>query len=391
MPRRRSNRSGLYKVNSPSDYESAASVYDGHSRRKTSRLPWVSVILSGLVLVMIGIFSIVFYIHQQKLDNQRLGHDQQMTNWTLQQAQQQADDLFYRDTLKAYIDEMSNVLFKAELSEQAFVDSAARRSYIRSKTLRALEELDWQRRTRVFLYLYEQKLLPRSSINQSLSLSSACLVNIRVQSSLVAYQFRSLSLPLVDLTNASLIQCYFWQGANFTGSVMTDVKLTGSRFGCSQNYDIGNGSLGWAHVRFDGAQLQYANFVGSLACDVSFSSANLMYANFSQATFWGRINMIGTNLVYTDFTNTLFFSPAVVNIVNANLTGARLVGDQLQRVKDRGDFRLTNVILPNGTWLVNGSNLVMNGNADANVSSSVSFPRSTSSLSSASFHQHPDG
>ena len=348
-----------------------ASFHDPPSRRETSCLSWTSVILSGLIPVMIGIFIIVFYIHQQKMDDRRLGHDQQMTSWTLQQGQKQADELFYRDIYKAYIEDMSNVLFKSQLIEHTFTDNTARILYIRSKTLIALEELDSQRRTSVFLYLYEQKLLPKSFSNESLKLSGACLVNITVQNSLVPYQFRSLFLPLVDLSNASLIQCYFWQGANFTGSTMTNMKLTGSRFGCSQNYDNGNGSLGPAHVRFDGAQLRNADFRDTLLCDVSFNDANLMNANFSRATFWGRINMFAANLVYADFTDALFFTSTVVNIANANLTGAKLTGDQLQRIINRGDFRMNNVILPNGTWLVNDTNLVMNGNADANVSSSV--------------------
>ena len=39
----------------------------------------------------------------------------------------------------------------------------------------------------------------------------------------------------------------------------------------------------------------------------------------------------------------------------------------LQRI-GRGDVKMENVILPNETWLINSYNLILNGDAETNVS-----------------------
>ncbi|CAF4893757.1 unnamed protein product [Rotaria sp. Silwood1] len=118
------------------------------------------------------------------------------------------------------------------------------------------------------------------------------------------------------------------------------------------------------HVYFDGTQLIGADFCETTLCDVSFNGADLSYANFIKATLGGRIDFEGTNLALADFTNMWLQTPIFVNILNTNMAGVRCCGESWLRANQRGYIKMTNVILPNGTWLINETNLVLNGDAE---------------------------
>ena len=149
---------------------------------------------------------------------------------------------------------------------------------------------------------------------------------------------------------------------------MTNAKFIGSRFLCSKSYINSDVPSRPAHVLFDAAALEQADFRDSWLCDVNFDATNLMYTNLKRATFQGKIELVGANLAYTNLHETAFNYPILVNVLNTNLTGAELISDQLNRIKERGDFKMTNVILPDGTWSINQINLVLNGNGEVNVS-----------------------
>ncbi|CAF1517669.1 unnamed protein product, partial [Didymodactylos carnosus] len=152
---------------------------------------WTKLVLSALVPLMIGIFTVVSTIQQQRIPNEhrRQDHqiaatqrkqdqdlanltrikDQQIANLTREQDKQhttelrrqdqrQAKDFYSNDVFKTYIEDILNSLFKAN-HESKFVDDATRPSYIRAKTLTALRELDPDRRKHVLLFLYETKLI----------------------------------------------------------------------------------------------------------------------------------------------------------------------------------------------------------------------------------------
>jgi len=48
--------------------------------------------LSGLIPLMIGIFTVVSYIQQQRIDDHQREQDQRIANWTREQDQKIAKD-----------------------------------------------------------------------------------------------------------------------------------------------------------------------------------------------------------------------------------------------------------------------------------------------------------
>jgi uncharacterized protein YjbI with pentapeptide repeats len=358
------------------------------SKRKPRCLTCTNLALGALVPLMIGIFTVVSYVQQQQLTGAHRKQDQELANLTRQQdheiAQQlheqderQADNLHYQDVFQKYIEDISNVLFKLQQSRQTFLNDETKLGYIRSKTLTALRELDWLRRTHLFVFLYENQLLPRiphnNSNSSSLDLSGADFVNITLRGTMSkTFKFDRLSLPSVDLTNASFIDCEFINGTDFIGSTMSGIRFTRSRFACS------NEKGKKTHVRFDSTALERADFRNVRLCDVRISGVNLTQSNFSQAQLTGKIDIISTDLGYSDFNQVGLYQEDLI-IVNVHMTGSQGWSESYNADMLTGYGRLINVIFPNGTWLLNESNLVLNGDADINVSCSEEMKKIFSS------------
>jgi hypothetical protein len=62
--------------------------------------------------------------------------------------------------LKTYVKDISNILFE---SNNSFLDNVKKMKYIFGKTLIALNELDYHRKSRLFIFLYETDLLSSSN------------------------------------------------------------------------------------------------------------------------------------------------------------------------------------------------------------------------------------
>ena len=318
--------------------------------------------------------TVVFTLQQRELDNRRAKQDFQIEENRRNEDQRQADELHYQDIFKTYMEDISNILFRPNQTN-GFVDNRTKSAYIRSKTLTALEELDSQRRTRLFLFFYENNLLPRvalteeNDMNLSLDLSGANLSKISIKS--IANKkiiFNKLSLPSVDLTDATFIGCQFRNGADFRDSVMTDAKFIRSTFDCSNPNDGAVDSLIMTHVFFDRSDMERANFSGSSLCDVSFDGVNLAYASFVRTTIRNNIQFEGANLKEADFRQTLPFDPLWVTFVNTNLLGS-LFDNALVSDINAGSIVMKDVIFSNGSWSMNESNLILNAGAEIDVSS----------------------
>jgi uncharacterized protein YjbI with pentapeptide repeats len=376
------------------------------SRRETRCLTWSNVFLDAMIPLMIGIFTIVAFVLQQQNEDRRREQDQLIGNLTRQkdmdlanltrqqdhhfeedrraQDQHQADDLHYQEVFKSYIEDISDALFKQQ-TDKTFINNQTLLSYIRSKTLIALEELDCGRKTRLFVFLCENVLLPRivqfnNGTNLSLDLSSANLSYISLKRSLYKrFIFDSLCLSSVDLTNASFIGCEFLNGVNFSDSVMENAKFTNSRFECSLD------TVSGTHISFDRAVLTGADFRGSFLCDISFTGTDLSNANFSNVCFQGKVHFEGANLTNTDFFKSRRLSVFSMDIVNSNMIGAIFSSDLNTAIR-LGNIYMNNVILPNGTWSMNQSNLIFNGNAEVNVSFLYFFYCISSITKTSKFH-----
>jgi hypothetical protein len=103
------------------------------SRREQRCLSWSNIALGALIPLAIGIFAVVQFLQQQKIDDQRRTQDQQIANLTRikdielanltriqdrefegkrrDQDQQQADELHYQNVYKTYIEDISNAIF----------------------------------------------------------------------------------------------------------------------------------------------------------------------------------------------------------------------------------------------------------------------------------------
>jgi uncharacterized protein YjbI with pentapeptide repeats len=258
-------------------------------------------------------------------------------------------------------------------SNSSFLDNRTKLAYIRGKTLPTLRELDWQRRTQLFIFLSENDLLPQipSSRNSlSLDLSGSNFVNITLRSSKSKkYNFSRVSLSSIDLTHASFIDFEFSGGVHFNGSEMANAMLNNSVFYCTESFEdpVNLGSV--PQVFFDDTNLENASFQNTQLCAASFNRANLANADFSFTVFGGKIEFRDTYL-----SQAKFGAPRVdchrtdITFCNSNMTDVQI--NLTEWFSFPGlclKLNLVNVVLPNGTWLVSDRNLVRNGNAEVDV------------------------
>ncbi len=140
---------------------------------------------------------------------------------------------------------------------------------------------------------------------------------------------------------------------------MESIKFTQSRFYCNH-----------PKTGFVRAMLSHSNFYGAYLCNVSFYEADLSYANFTKAGFLRTIDLTGTDLAFTTFKDVVVEVGFSMIITDANMIGASILEyEWFNRAMDQGQIEMMNVILPNGTWLLNETvNLIRNGNAEKNVS-----------------------
>ncbi|UJR08771.1 hypothetical protein I4U23_013027 [Adineta vaga] len=348
--------------------------------RKLKHLSWVNIALNASIPLMIGIVTVVITVRQQQLDDRRQQQERELDDRRYHLEHEQADELHYQDVFKTYITDISNTIFKQPQQQQqqqtTFIDNKTKLAYIKSQTLVALNDLDWKRKTRLFLFLYENKLLPRipleihtSNMNQLLDLTGANLANITIESSTYkSLRFDRLSLPSADLTDASFRGTTFADGVSFHLSIMVNIKFTGSIFQCLNRYqeDI------QTSLSFQETRLTRAAFQNTQLCDILFSETDLAYANFSGAQFKGITKIFSTNLIFTDFRHAEVFPHASIHIMDADMTGASIFHNiEFQKALNDGRLQLGNVIFPNGTWKIDTSNLIRNGDAELNCSPEV--------------------
>ncbi|CAF1459184.1 unnamed protein product [Adineta steineri] len=455
-----------------------------------SWLIWVKLSLSASVPLMIAIFTIVSYVQQMQIDEHNRQQDEELAiatrekdisianltriqdhmianitryhdleianltqikdweiamanlniaNETKMQDRQiaednrkedriQQQDLHYETLYSKYIDDISTILYKEPHNQTTFTNEEKKMLYIRRKTLITLRTIDSERRSQLFVFLYENNLLPdQSSPLTTISLMGADLRNITIKSPLTgSYEFNSLTLQSLNLMNAVFSDCRFRGGTNFSGSILTNVQFIGAVF--EDNLDAYKVKLINASftdcifkkkIIIEDSDLRYAKFIRSNFEQLSFVSINFTNGSFINCKFSGETNfkksfMNGvtftnsefetnkqhefdhvsldysyfnnmslanttfqySNLSYTDLSNThlgnvqftskillinsIFYNTnfTEVNFTHVNLSGARINMSYFQ------DSQLYNVILPNGTWLINHDNLLKNGNAE---------------------------
>jgi uncharacterized protein YjbI with pentapeptide repeats len=292
---------------------------------KIDRNTWIKLFLSALIPLMIGIFTVITTIQQQKLSSLQREQDKQAAILLRQQSEHQADNLHKENVYATYLDDVSILLMSN--NEQSLMQ-------IRAKTLSSLRQLDSERKKYLLLFLYDSALIYHYSqkpISSVLKINDADFNGIYFQGTTESScSFMHLYLHDVYLSNASFINCYI-DRSNFSSSTM------------------------YKTVFFKARLLR-----------TSFKFALLDHANFSQATFF-QMNFIGASLVDCDFTGPTWLYQTV-DFTGANLTGAIISNQQLEK------SITNNSVLPNGTWgPIIRENLVVNGDAEQNVSTDFFF------------------
>ncbi|CAF3014548.1 unnamed protein product [Rotaria socialis] len=282
---------------------------------------WLKLLLSALIPLMIGIFTVVTTIQQQKMSSLQREQDKNDALLLREQSDNQTAHRHKETIYATYLDDVTKLLMSN--------NETKRLVYIRAKTLIILQQLDSERRKDVLLFLYESELIyhhPLTTITTLLKVNNADFNGIHFErTEKVECTFKFLYLHHVYLSNASFIGCYI-DYSNFSHSLM---------------YNTG--------------------FSKALLFRTSFRFASLDRANFNQAKLF-LTDFSGASLVGCNFRDA-YWTNQSVTLTSANLTGAILSNQQLQR------SILTNALLPNGTWgPIRRTSLVVNGDAEQDCS-----------------------
>ncbi|CAF1433243.1 unnamed protein product [Adineta ricciae] len=319
-------------------------------KRKSRCQLWLNTAVNALIPLMIGVATIVIAIADEKIEDKRREQDHTLAYLTRLQDQQLADESYYQNVFKTYVDDISNVLFKINHS---FIDNEKKLKYIRTKTLTALDELDFQRKSRLFLFLYETDLLSTNTADILLDLSGANFTNITIKSTpYKKLSFNKLYLPSVDLTNASFIDCVFKDGADFRNSSMFGIKFLRTKFECSKSYLGSDDALGKTHVRFDGSNIEKSDFSESHLCDISFKRTNLALTVFHGIKIQGMIQFQGTNLFDANRNQSIdkaeILGPLFIDFSNIDF---RTIPINITLFNPKY-FQMNNVILIDEMWII---------------------------------------
>lgn len=182
---------------------------------KSNRFGWVKLVLSALIPLMIGLFTVLTTIQQQNISFLQREQDTQQALLLHQQSQYQADNLHKEKVYTTYLDDIAK-LFTLNNSKGTLMK-------IRAKTLASLRQLDIERRKHVFLFLYDIELIcrtPQTSVSSLLKLDGADFNGLYFrQTSEASCSFEYLYLHNVYLSNASFIDCFI-DRSNFSFSTM---------------------------------------------------------------------------------------------------------------------------------------------------------------------------
>jgi uncharacterized protein YjbI with pentapeptide repeats len=164
---------------------------------------------------MIGVFTIVTTVLQQKLSTQQREQDKQDALLLRQQSEQQADNLRKEAVFATYIDDVSNLLMMENETRSL--------RHIRTKTLTSLRQLDPERKRHLLLFLYENELIYRHSSKLSsslLKLTYADFNDITIKGTIEVHcSFEYLYLRDVYMSNSSFIDCYIARSI-FSNAIM---------------------------------------------------------------------------------------------------------------------------------------------------------------------------
>jgi uncharacterized protein YjbI with pentapeptide repeats len=260
---------------------------------------WLQLLIIPLALAVI---ALVF-----QLANSRT--ERQIAKERYEQDQQIALDKQHEDLLQAYLDRLSELLLKENLSTSP---SEEVRNVARVRTITVLTQLNARRIGYVFTFLREARLMSTRSSNNVVSLKDADLSAVNwseanlSEANLSEANLSEANLSKADLSKAFLIRANLIR-ANLSNALFHSTDLTGADL---EGADLSGAWLFAANL--SNANLREANLSNANLHNANLSETNLSRGNFSEA------NLIGAKLIEA-------------NLVRANLQGADLTIANLRR------------------------------------------------------------
>lgn len=298
-------------------------------QKRECRFNWARLIMSTLIPLTLGIYTVVYSIQQDKLT--KINREQELSIARDNRAQdliiaeeEATRDVDERKKLRmqivydSYIAEISRFTLKYDFNRS----DANQLMHIRMQTLNALYQLDLDQKREVIVFLYENGLI-RADSSSRVNLRGADLTGVKfVRSGSFPCELSHLYLAEVSADNI------LFNGCRLTRSVFKGASLNGATFfKCflsSSNYE--------------GADMVQAVFNASNIFSSNFASADLRNASFDH------------HFQQMNFTNTDLFGSKVLD-----LTGPRNV--------------YVNTRLPDGSFSeIDTKELLSDGGAEIMVS-----------------------
>ncbi len=294
---------------------------------------WTKILLSASVPVIMGIFTVVYTLQQNKLAQANREQDLDIARANRENDLKIARENAEKDAIEqqkirqqtvydSYIAEISKTIHNDDFN----ISKDNQLMYIRIQTLNALHQLDHDQKREVIVFLYENGLILANS-QKHIDLRGADLVGMKfVRSASFLCELNSLYLAGVLADNITFDGCRLQQ------SVFNRASLNGAKF--SNSYAVSSSYEGTYMVQF------------------VFNGTNILGSNFDSA-----------DLRNANFLNTV---PKGVNFRNTDLFGSNLMNDQL--LKSSTNIYM-NTRFPNGSFsTIDTKQLVVNGGAETNVS-----------------------
>ncbi len=227
---------------------------------------------------------------QEKIADDRYKQEQRIANSRYQQEQSIANSRYQQETLKAYFDQITQLLLEKNLRQS----NSEAQVIARARTLSALGELDENRKGLLLKFLNEANLITQDK--RVISLVDANLRGANLSEAyLIGANLRGANLSEANLRGANL------RGASLSGTNLIRASLSGANL---SEASLSGASL--SGVNLSGVNLSQASLSGVNLSGVNLNGANLSRANLSGTNLSGanlsRANLSGTNLVEAKYT-----------------------------------------------------------------------------------------
>ncbi|CAF1542387.1 unnamed protein product [Rotaria magnacalcarata] len=285
-----------------------------HYRKKHSLIlkDGLQFVSSLIIPVMLGVFTVVTTIHQQKtareqrLEDLNESRHQRLEDLNESRYQRLQEENHQRDLATIVID-VANMFKK---NNGSLTSDNVTATIARVKALTTFRQLDAQRNIQIIRFLYESGQLTKTAQRPSLDLSTAKFCNM---------DFRELAVNEKQLDELSLT------GVALLNATFEDIEISNSNFANIQLNNV-NFSLGTLHaIKFSFSRFNDVNLSYGQLRNVNFSSSVLVNVNFSFVSMF-EVQLPLIQLKHGNFSFVVLFNGdfSSARLENVNFSGARL-------------------------------------------------------------------